>query len=98
MIMEAPGSRSEGLRMRVLPVARATGMVQRGIMLRLCKRRPNIQSVAATYAGKLKGAMLPVCELTSTLRRVHDIPSAYTQRKTTRGSVHIFGYCEDIVG
>lgn len=32
MIMAAPGSRSEGLRMRELPVAMAMGMDQRGIM------------------------------------------------------------------
>jgi hypothetical protein len=33
MIMEAPGSRSDGLRMRVLPVVIAMGIVHKGIML-----------------------------------------------------------------
>lgn len=33
MIIAAPGSRSEGLTRRVLPVANAKGIVQRGIIL-----------------------------------------------------------------
>lgn len=33
MIIAAPGSRSEGLQMRVLPVTAAMGIVQRGIIL-----------------------------------------------------------------
>lgn len=35
--MAAPGSRSEGLRMRVLPVVNAIGIVHRGIILMIAQ-------------------------------------------------------------
>ena len=47
MIIAAPGSRSEGFRMRVLPVATATGRTQRGIMA----GKLNGQIAATTPSG-----------------------------------------------
>lgn len=56
MIIAAPGSRSEGLRIKVFPVATARGMVQSGIMLEEGLEE-NIK-FGPTYAGKLNGATL----------------------------------------
>lgn len=57
--MAAPGSRSDGLRIRVFPVVAAIGMVQRGIILQKHKYILLFWAKSeVTDAGKLNGAIL----------------------------------------
>ena len=58
-IIDAPGSRSDGLRTSVFPVTIAIGMVHNGIILETaCYQNPDDMIVDVTHAGKLKGAIL----------------------------------------
>ena len=56
--MAAPGSRSEGFKMRVLPVTVAMGIVHKGIILNTVRVQVDAIKEMMSYAGKLKGAIL----------------------------------------
>lgn len=52
MIIAAPGSRSEGFKMRVLPVTVAKGIVHKGIIL---EHRDQRRGEKRKYVGRTRG-------------------------------------------
>ena len=56
MIMAAPGSRSEGLRMRVFPVTAAMGMVHSGIILTRISMEYTHQIFNKAIRGEVEGS------------------------------------------